>query len=87
MDIYSIFKFQHHGNEIFHFKFKISKFKSIYCLYRIRDNCGKQCPFVQKGLRLLVGIPQSPENCPADKLRARQVWHFLLPPFYGNKTC
>ena len=46
---------------------------------------GKQCPFVQKGLRLLVGIPQSPENCPADRLRTRQVWHFLLPPFCGNK--
>lgn len=55
------------------------------CLSRIRDTTGKQCPFVQKGLRLLVGIPQSPENCPADRLRTRPVWHFLLPPFCGNK--
>lgn len=46
---------------------------------------GKQCPFVQKGLRLLVGIPQSPENCPADRLRARESGTFYDRRFTANK--
>ena len=32
-----------------------------------------------------MGIPQSPENCPADRLRTRRVWHFLWLPFHGKQ--
>ena len=99
MDIYSIFKFLHHGNEIFHFKFKISKFKSIYCLYRIRDNCGKQCLLVPSRQSRSLREPQSPRSvrgrsgCApemqaleegfADRISINQKTQLLPPPCFS----